>query len=204
MERSLLSRTPVGTHYLTLVSETLSPATLPAMSDDLLARVERLEAIEAIRHLAVHYAQAVDQRDLDSLMDLFVEDVDAGRWGQGRDALRAFYDHTLHSFSSSMHFVGNHVIEIDDTDHAHGAVYCRADHQAPDHWFLAALLYTDEYVRRGGRWYFRRRRLRTWFMDQIGLDDSPLERQVDDRRVPHSDWPTWASFWEGSTAPTSP
>ena len=43
---------------------------------------------EQIRQLAAHYAVAVDSRDLDTLVGLFVDDVRVGRDTFGRDALR--------------------------------------------------------------------------------------------------------------------
>ena len=41
--------------------------------------LERLLACEEIRQLAYRYALATDSRDIDALVDLFVEDVRVGR-----------------------------------------------------------------------------------------------------------------------------
>ena len=54
--------------------------------------VERLLAHEEIRQLAARYALAIDSRDLDSLVGLFVDDVRVGRDERGREALRASFD----------------------------------------------------------------------------------------------------------------
>ena len=58
-------------------------------------RLDRLESLAAIQQLAVRYALAVDSRDMDALVDLFVPDVRVGRDEHGRDALKAWYTTTL-------------------------------------------------------------------------------------------------------------
>jgi len=62
------------------------------------------------------------------------------------------------------------LIELDDSDHAHGVVYCLAQHHVlePEHWFDEALAYWDTYVRIDGSWCFRRRRLRSWYRGHSG------------------------------------
>ena len=117
--------------------------------DDLPRLVDR----DAIRELALRYALAVDGKDLDALASLFAPDVDNGRFGRGPDGVRRFYDQSLRKFHCSMHLVANHVIELDDSDHAHGVVYCLAQHHVlePEHWFDEALAYWDTYERIGGK-----------------------------------------------------
>jgi len=46
---------------------------------DLVRRIERSEARQAIAELPARYAIAVDSRDIDSWVNLFVEDVDCGK-----------------------------------------------------------------------------------------------------------------------------
>ena len=50
--------------------------------------LDRLIARDEIRQLAYRYALAVDSRDIDTLVDLFVPDVQVGRDASGREALR--------------------------------------------------------------------------------------------------------------------
>ena len=57
----------------------------PAPPD--MSTLDQLLAYEQIRQLASRYALAVNQRDLDSLVDLFVEDVKAVGGSTGRAAL---------------------------------------------------------------------------------------------------------------------
>jgi ketosteroid isomerase-like protein len=132
--------------------------------------LEELVARDKIRELAYRYAAAVDAKDIDTLAHLFVEDVDNGRYGAGRDGVKTFYDNVLRTFHCSMHLVANHVIDFDDDGHAHGLVYCRAQHHVlePEHWYDKALAYWDQYEKVGGAWLFRRRRLRAWYEQKIG------------------------------------
>jgi len=139
-----------------------------------------LVAREGIRDLALRYALAVDGKDLDTLADLFVPDVDNGRYGQGPGGVKRFFDQSLRKFHSSMHLVANHVIDLEDERHATGVVYCRAHHHVlePEHWFDEALAYWDTYERVEGSWRFRRRRVRSWYRQEIGHPDHGHERVV--------------------------
>jgi len=142
--------------------------------------LEELVARDRIRALAQRYALAVDGKDLDGLAALFVEDVDNGRYGPGREGVKTFYDHALRQFHCSMHLVANHVIDFDDDEHAHGVVYCRAQHHVlePEHWFDQALAYWDTYERVGTGWLFRRRRLKSWYRQEFGHPEHGTERLV--------------------------
>ena len=51
-------------------------------------RLAKIEAGLAIQQLPARYALAVDTRNLDALVSLFVPDVDCGSRGKGRAALR--------------------------------------------------------------------------------------------------------------------
>ncbi len=166
---------------------------------DRVAALERLIAIEEIRQLAYRYSLAVDSRDLGSLVELFVDDVRVGDQ-VGRDALRESFDTMLRSVGTTILNVGNHVIDLDDPDHAHGIVYCRGEIEVADRWVIQAIQYRDQYERRGGRWYFVRRRHLLWY----GVDvlERPLglppanwpENHTGKGELPEA-WPTWRSFW---------
>ena len=54
--------------------------------ENLQARIERLEALDEIRQLAAKYAVALDTRDLDALVNLFVDDVGVPGKQRGRAA----------------------------------------------------------------------------------------------------------------------
>jgi ketosteroid isomerase-like protein len=146
--------------------------------------LEELVARDQIRQLAFRYALAVDGKDIDGLAVLFVEDVRNGRYGDGREGVKTYYDNVLRTFHCSMHLVANHIIEFDDDDHAHGIVYCRAHHHVlePDHWYDKALAYWDAYERAGGEWLFRRRHLKSWYRQEFGHPTHGTERVESEAR----------------------
>lgn len=174
----------------------------------LLQRIERIEAQLAIQQLPARYAVSVDARDLDALAALFVEDVDVGRRGKGREALKAFYDsdNILRAFYRSIHQICGHVIDLIDANHATGKVYCRAEHEDGGHWVVMAICYFDTYERRDGRWYFKKRDEQHWYStDWLARPGVPQfqnwpGKYTSERfqpRLPES-FPTWGPFWERS------
>lgn len=171
--------------------------------------VGRLLAHEEIRQLVARYAVAIDSRDLDALVALFVDDVKVGRDATGRDALRAFFEESLREIGVSILNVGTHVIDFDDDDHATGVVYCRGEievptQDGPDRWVVQAIQYRDAYERRDGRWHFVRRQHLLWYGREVGT--SPLglppadwpANHVGKGELPEA-WPSWQEFW--STGP---
>ncbi|MGO8701750.1 MAG: nuclear transport factor 2 family protein, partial [Limisphaerales bacterium] len=70
---------------------------------------------------------ALDARDLDTLVGLFVDDVRVGRDQVGHEALRASFTEQLRDLGVTILFVGNHVIDVLDDDHATGIVSCRGE-----------------------------------------------------------------------------
>ena len=145
-----------GPRLVTLAVPTKEP---PTMSDVMtIGTPEWTAARLEIAELASRYAVAVDSRDLDTIASLFVPDVDAGRRGTGRDAIRAYYDDVLRNFRSSMHFVGTQAVQFDDSGtSALGHTYCIAEHEGADHWFRVGIDYEDTYRVVDGRWLFERR-----------------------------------------------
>jgi len=97
-------------------------------------------------------------------------------------------------------FVGNHIIDFDDDDHARGVVYCKGEIQDGERWIHQAIQYRDTYERREGRWYFVHRKHLLWYGAEIG--ENPLA-------LPPAKWPehhtgkgtlpesleTWQRFW---------
>lgn len=168
---------------------------------ELEARLDRIESTQALQMLPSRYALAVDSRDLDGLVSLFVEDVDAGRWGRGREALKGFYEKVLTDFYRSQHQIVGHAFDFDDSNRAHGTVYCRAEHEQGDHWVLMIMVYFDQYERRGGRWCFARRRPAYYYANDIDeRPGAPLvrwpERQMNPAffEGPHA-FAGWTEFW---------
>ena len=82
--------------------------------------VERVVARDEIRQLVFRYALATDARDIDALVGLFVEDVQVGRDGVGRDALRVSFEQQLREVGVTILFVGNHLIDFEGDEAALG------------------------------------------------------------------------------------
>jgi ketosteroid isomerase-like protein len=168
-----------------------------------LGDLERLVGRDEIRQLAYRYAWAVDSRDLDALVALFVPDVRVGRDASGRDALRESFDTSLRAIGVSILFVGNHIIDFQDPDHASGIVYCRGLIQDGTRVVEQAIQYRDRYVRRDGEWLFVRRVHVLWY--GVETAEHPLEQ-------PPANWPehhdglgtvpydqeSWRRFWDSS------
>jgi ketosteroid isomerase-like protein len=131
------------------------------------AALGRLLAIEDIRHLVAEYALCVDAKDVARLAELFVEDVQATRTETGRDALARFFARSLSAFGTSVHFVMNHLVDIASETSARGVVYCRAEHEVGDRWYVMALQYWDDYSLTEEGWRFARRRTRHWYATDV-------------------------------------
>ncbi|MEU7550899.1 nuclear transport factor 2 family protein [Streptomyces sp. NPDC044571] len=170
-------------------------------------RLAAVEAQLAIQQLAFRYAIAVDSRDLDAWADCFRPDVDLGRAGAGRDALKRHIEPLLRTFGRSVHHVTGHRIELRGDAEATGTVYCRAEHEVDDRWIVMAICYADEYVRLDGEWFLSRRRERHWYAADVA--DRP-------QAVDFADWapagrpalpeafPTWGAFWgDGAASPAA-
>jgi len=182
---------------------------MPPVTADLAARLDRMESVEAIRQLAFAYALAVDARDLDLLVSLYVDDVRTAD-GAGRGALKAVFDQSLRQFTTSSHLVSNHLIEFIDADNALGLVSCRIEHEVGAEWVTMVSLYHDRYERRGGRWLFRGRipgRLYATAEDDLPLGENKLRWPGAAPRAGnfHDSLPSWSAFWgDGGDAPYDP
>lgn len=118
----------------------------------------QLLARDQIRQLAQRYALAIDERDLGTLVGLFVPDVDCGRFGRGRDALRESFASQLRETGPTVMQVANHVIDFEEADHARGVVTGIAEVSHPEGWVRQAIRYEDRYEQRQGSWLFVRRK----------------------------------------------
>ncbi len=180
------------------------------MEQDLASRLSRLEALEEIRQLASRYALAVDSRDLDTLVTLFIDDDRLFREGaRGRSGLRESFNVSQRRYSNSQHFVCNHVIDLDDEEHAHGVVYSRVEQELGDTWLVMNMQYWDRYERKDGRWYFAERKGMPWYYTD--WDQKPtgptkmrfIDRPRQEAPLPTA-WPTWGEFWSRGGGPGAP
>lgn len=180
------------------------------MSEDLLARIDRLESLDAIRQLAAKYSLSLDMRDLDAHVGLFAPDIRVGRDRVGRAHLKRWLDDTLRlQFTGTSHHIGGHVIEFNDPDHAIGVVYSKNEHETGDEWVIMQMLYWDDYERIDGTWYFRRRLPCYWYATDINRPPIGENKMRWPDREPyagtfHELWPSWKEFWANPPATDVP
>lgn len=170
------------------------------MTGDIAARLDRLESLAAIQQLPIRYAMAVDGRDIAGWAALFVPDVHCGRHGQGRAVLASLIGPELRTFYRSIHQICGHQVDFDDDDHAHGVVYCRAEHEDGDRWVVMAIAYFDTYARRDGEWLFVRRREKHWYAaDWQERPSAPFTGWESHPAKPTlpGDFAAWSDFWAG-------
>ena len=182
---------------------------------DLVARIERLEALDEIRQLVAKYSLSLDMRDLDAHVNLFAADIRVSREQTGRAYLKQWLDDTLRQqFTGTSHHIGNHVIEFDDPEHAHGVVYSKNEHETPcadgsTEWVIMQMLYWDDYQRIDGRWYFRRRLPCYWYATDLNKPPVGDNKMRWPDREPyegayHDLWPSWQDFWANLPGEDSP
>ena len=131
--------------------------------------------MQEIRQLVARYALAVDARDLDALVELFVDDVNVGVYGSGRVALRRSFEESLSSVGITVLHVTTQVIDLVDAVHARRSAYCRGEVQDGARWLQQSILYSDVY-RREDRWLFVRRRHELFYGAPVGVNPLGLPR----------------------------
>jgi hypothetical protein len=143
--------------------------------------IRNMLAREEIRQLPYRYAAAFEARDIDAMAGLFVPHARFGEYGEGPAGLRRLMQVNLDSSVLAVVLVANHVIELDDDDHARGQVWAHCFAQTRDEGFVEQLIkYEDRYERLDQRWLFLHRRHRLWY--GVGHRPSPLAQ-------PRADWP---------------
>lgn len=122
--------------------------------------VQRLWAVHEIQQLAYLYAWAFDSRDEQLLLSLWAEpDPDEEHPKLPTMDLRSirrdvdlFFDR-----GPTVMFVGNHLIEFDAEDRAHGLVYGWPQVEEHGAFVDQQVVYRDRYALEGERWLFRSR-----------------------------------------------
>ena len=176
---------------------------------DIAGRLDRVESRDAIRQLAFKYALAIDMRDVDAIVNLYVENVKISKEESGRQALKRVFAAVVRSFSASVHHVGNQVIEFDDPDNAHGVTYCRCEHEVDDQWVPMYLYYLDIYKRVDGVWLFKRRAPCELYGVVSTMSPAGPKKVRWPGRQPHdgtwhAHFPSWKAFWENPDADAAP
>lgn len=178
-------------------------------------RIDRLESLDEIRQLVAKYSLSLDMRDLDAHVNLFAPDIRVSREATGRAHLKRWLDDTLRQqFTGTSHHVGNHIIEFEDSERAHGILYSKNEHETPcangdSEWVIMQMIYWDNYQRIDGRWYFRRRLPCYWYATD--LNKPPVgenKMRWPDREsyegAYHELWPSWQEFWANPPGDEAP
>ena len=136
----------------------------------------------AIRELVEAYAHCADRRDAKGQMALFAEnthfvvymdakDPKPSQELHSRDSLAPVFD-DLNKYAATMHFVGQSTILALTSDRGTGEAYTLAHHLTVDggkrRLMVAALRYSDIFVKHSGGWLFAERRLYVdWLEERI-------------------------------------
>ena len=146
------------------------------MSEELEARLRRVEDRIELSDLVATYGRVVDDRDVEGLRDLYTEDAVfdtvMGRI-EGRDDVVDYYLERFRIFGPSFHIPHSQTVAFVGENEATGVVTAHAELGRDDGTFWVALRYLDHYVREGDRWRFRERKVQQLYA-------MPLRELVDD------------------------
>jgi|SRR5215472_7130630 len=137
----------------------------------------------AIRELVEAYAHCADRRDARGQMALFtpdthfvvymdVKDPTPTQGLHSRDALALVFA-DLNRYAATMHFLGQTTILTLTHDRGTGETYCMPHHLtiggSKRRMMIAALRYTDTFVKKDGAWLFAERLLYVDWIEERAL-----------------------------------
>lgn len=139
-------------------------------STDLIARIQRIEDINAIQALRAWYHRLVNDCEFEKIADLFTEDgvSDTGYIGvavrHGREEIRASMSTLGTRLSQIKQFIHSHVVDEIDGDTAKGWAIMEARYGTADGVsYLVAGRYDDVYRRVDGKWLFQSQKASFYF-----------------------------------------
>ena len=147
------------------------------------ARLRRVEDTLAIHDLVARYAFAVDDRDFDTLRDLYTRDAvfeGAAETAVGRDAVVDYLKRQLQRYSATMHSPHIQTIDWGEPGTATGVVSVHAEQALEGTLVIVAFRYHDRYGFEQGRWRFVERRLK--FLYATPADEWPAIFRTELRR----------------------
>lgn len=168
-------------------------------------RLQQLEDRQSLSDLVTRYEIALDDRDIDALMNLFTADarfhlapgagaeLASGPDIRGRDNLRTFYSDRIRNYSLTLHYHHSQMIEFESESVATGVVMSHAEIASDGDAVIGALRYYDAYRREGDGWKFAERVTRFWY--DMRMSDLP-ERLGDPLRLRWPHEPTAAQLPE--------
>jgi hypothetical protein len=137
----------------------------------------------AIRELVEAYAHCADRRDAKGQMSLFTPDTDFVVYMNPKDPIPSQELHSreglapvfddLNQYAATMHLLGQPTILTLTRERGTGETYCMPHHLtiAGDkrRLMVAALRYSDTFVKKDGAWLFAERLLYVDWLEQRGL-----------------------------------
>jgi hypothetical protein len=168
-------------------------------TDELAARLTRLEDRQAIADLAILYGFVMDERVIDAIPRLFAQDAtlrsqDGVFAARGIDAIVTTYRGRFDALGATNHFTHGHIIRFDasDPDTATGLLASHAEVVRNGTPMWVALRYKDTYLRTTDGWRFADRLMSYMYYVDVheyaaALGDSLRVRAYGDHRV--ADWP---------------
>lgn len=176
-------------------------------ASDIERRLRQLEDRVEIGELIARYGLVMDDRDMDSMPDLFTPDAvvrsaDGVMNAQGRETLVELFRGRFKVLGPSNHFTHDRIVSFDphDPDRARGLVLSHAEMQRKNMPMLAAIRYTDQYRRHEGRWKFAERVLSFFYyvptaeyLDALGAGLAKRNRAYDEAVA--ADWPEALATW---------
>lgn len=187
--------------------------TVPSRDADPAALVRDLTDRQAIADLGVLYARAVDDHDIDAVVDTYVPDGVFSRRGvaaAGATAIRAAYADSFDTYVTMLHTAHPGVVRLhgaadSDARTATGWSHGHAELATRSTLVLASYRYEDELVRTGGRWRFARRAIT--FMYAVPADQladsfgDPLRMRWPRTEPEAGDYPEASPTWSTYRSP---
>lgn len=182
--------------------QTAAPAA--GASAELAEQARALHARAAIDDLVTLYSVAVDDHDLDTVVDCFAPDatfVRRSRVVTGHAELRDFYRASMERYGLTVHTPHRSVITVTG-ETATGLVLGHAELAYREGLYVAAFRYADAYRVHDGRWVFARRELSfAYVVPATGWDQAAttsLRIRWPDVTAEPGDYPetfpTWRSY----------
>jgi hypothetical protein len=162
------------------------PDTLRAMND---VALRTLLDQREIADVVLRYCRGIDRMDRDLVRDCYHPDA-VDEHGSFRGGVEEFLDWVwplLESYTTTMHFVGNQLVEVaGDTGAAetYGIAFHRSEDARPHLNLMTGFRYLDRFERRAGSWRIARRTAVTeWSrIDDVAGRFLPGDRLLQGRR----------------------
>ena len=120
--------------------------------------LDRLVAEAEIRRVVARYCRGIDRMDLDLVRSCYHHDArdEHGSFSGPVDEYIEWVAGLLSKYDATMHFIGNQLVEFDDSDTAWVETYGMSVHRtrsgAPQLNLTTGFRFVDRFERRAGEW----------------------------------------------------